>query len=233
MHLRIATYNVKGFRGDRHALLRVLRSLDADVLAIQEPPRSLSGPRRVRSLADALGMECVVPGGFPFGGVTTALLVRNSLSPRVRAAGARVLPWDLRSWVPQLRERLAWPSRRGFSWVDLQDVVVVNVHLGLNAAERQRHRTLILDTVTEWGPGRCIVVGDINEQRDGDSWQAFAQVLTPVETGPTFPGHRPRRCIDAVFAPPRATVLNARVDTAADAVIASDHLPVVCELTVL
>lgn len=38
--LRVASYNVKGFAADRRALWQVLKNLDADVLALQEPPRS-------------------------------------------------------------------------------------------------------------------------------------------------------------------------------------------------
>lgn len=239
--LRVASYNVKGFAADRRALWQVLKNLDADVLALQEPPRSFQGPARLRALAHSLHMECVVPGGYPFGGVTTALLVADRISSSVVAAGARVLPWGLPQWWPQLVDRPSWPSRRGFSWVDMGNVVVVSAHLGLNPAERVRHGRIIMDAVNEWGSERTIVAGDLNEEPGGPVWELCDSLLPDArpralsaspDVAVTFPSHRARRRIDSIFVPSRAVVWSFEVRAGAAVSAASDHRPVVIEVDV-
>ena len=51
--LRVATYNIRALRDDGEAVVRVVRSLEADVVCIQEAPRFLFWRRRCHRLARA------------------------------------------------------------------------------------------------------------------------------------------------------------------------------------
>ena len=75
--LRVLTYNVRSMRDDRAALGRVIRSVEPDVVLIQEAPRFL----RWRSLCGELARVSnlvVVGGGRPAGGnlILSTLAVR-------------------------------------------------------------------------------------------------------------------------------------------------------------
>src|SRR5450830_1490309 len=85
--LRVMTYNVRQLRGDRAAVVQVLRNCRADVVALQEPPRGPFGRLRLRRVAEQAGLVPVVSGG---GARTTAILVRPGLS--VTLARSRRLP---------------------------------------------------------------------------------------------------------------------------------------------
>lgn len=239
--MRVATYNFKGLNLDVSALVRVLRDIDVDVVAVQEPPRGLRGGAALRGVAHEAGLEVVVAGGYPLGGVTTALLARPEVAARVRNSGARTLPFDVWRWIPVWAKGLRWPSRRGFCFLDLGEYVVLSVHLGLNASERIVHRNIVLNTIKSLGPKRCVVAGDLNELPGGDSWRALERPLrdavSAVADNPsgrefaTFPAHRPTKRIDAIFVGDDIEVEAVHVNHGHAAKDASDHLPLIARLT--
>lgn len=212
--LRLLTYNVRQLRDDATAVAQVLRDSDADVVALQEPPRGPFGRARLRRLAERAGYEAAVAGG---GARTTALLVRRG----TRATGAQAarLPWRVGR------------TRRGLAFADVGGVRVVSAHLSLDPAERLRHvhRLLLLVRGAEGG---CVVAGDLNEDPGGPTWRRLGLHLRDVSaaTGPTFPARRPRRRLDAVLATGGITGVARRVDEG-PVETASDHRPVVADLT--
>lgn len=213
--LRVLSFNVRQLRDDRAAVVEVLREADADVVALQEPPRGPSGRKRLREVARAAGLEPVVHGG---GARTTALLVRTG-SAVTGARGVR-LPWR------------PGRTRRGFAVADVAGVRVVSVHLSLFPAERAAHlRRLLLMVRGVEGP--CVVAGDLNEDPGGPTWRRLALVLrdATAAVGPTFTARRPRRRLDAVHVSPGLGVAGARALRGDLAVRASDHCGVVVDLT--
>ena len=60
--IRVATYNIRSLRDDAHAVVRVIRALDADIVCIQEAPRFLFWRHRCRQFAAASGLH-VIGGG--------------------------------------------------------------------------------------------------------------------------------------------------------------------------
>lgn len=239
--LTVATYNIKGLSVDRAQVVRVLRDLDADVVAIQEVPRGAAGRARLESLADEVGLDVAVHGGYPRGGVTTAILTRPEVSARVRTRGYKVLPLDVWRWFSTWRTRFIAPSRRGFCFIDLGEYVVFSVHFGLNASERMVHRNILLNAIKRLGPSRCVVAGDLNEPPAGDSWRALGRPLRDALEGSitddnaaafnTFTAARPRRRIDAIFVGDGITVDDAHVERSHAAKTGSDHLPYVVQLS--
>lgn len=242
--LRVVSYNFKGLQMDEGALVRVLQELQPDVVAVQEPPRFANARGRLRALAKRCGLEVVVYGNYPFGGVTTALLAKPAIASQVTSKGAKVLPFDPWKWAPHWTRTKArtWPSRRGYSYMVCGTFAVFSVHLGLNPMERHSHRNIILNQVKKVGPGRCIVAGDINEHPGGESWRAFERPLrdaiadihgsSQARALNTFPATRQRARIDATFVGAGLTVRDARVFRNELTEFASDHLPLVVDLEV-
>jgi endonuclease/exonuclease/phosphatase family metal-dependent hydrolase len=209
------TYNVRQLRDDRPAVVRVLCAADPDVVAIQEPPRGLSGRRRMRRVAREAGLVPVVSGG---GARTTALLVRPGLAVTTRRG--RRLPWR------------PGRVRRGIAVADVAGLRVVSVHLGLSSAERPRHLVRILPLVLASGGAGGVIAGDLNEQPGGPSWRRLQSHLHDLAAaaGPTYPAGAATKRIDAVLGTRGLTASLARVVDDKDTRRASDHLPVVVDV---
>lgn len=216
--LRVLTYNLRQLRDDREAVLAVLRGAAPDVVAVQEPPRGPLGLVRLRRLAARAGLEVAVGGG---GARTTALLVRPGL-PVGRARAVR---------LPRRSRTRRGLTRRGLAVADVAGVRVVSVHLSLDGAERAHHvhRLLLLVAATQ---GPCVVAGDLNEPPGGRSWRSLGLHLRDVTpaTGPTYPTAAPVHRIDAVHAT-GVVATGAQVVPGEAVRRASDHLPVVVDLT--
>lgn len=227
--MRLLSYNIKSLQIDADAVRDVIVETAPDVVAVQETTRYLTGGRRrMRRLAAETGMVCVVPGGSPFGAYTTALLVSAALAPTVVSTRGRPLSW--RWW--RRRDRVAWPTRRGCAIVDLGDVVVISVHLGLEARERAEHCVEIAALVERFGAHRCIVAGDLNETPDGPSWASLGRRLRDVAAGSTegtFAVPTGRRRIDGVLVGSQIVGGRVSVVRSAAALAGSDHFPVLCD----
>ena len=238
--LRVVTYNVHGLRDDRGALVEVVRDLEPDVLVVQEAPRRLRWRTRNAHLAHDLGLVYVTGGADSLGNVImTALRVRT-----------------LETWA--LRYPLV-PGRhmRGAAFARCQvaegSFVVVGSHLSINAAERSAQAHQLTKALADID-GPVILAADLNESPDGPVWRVLGERLVDaghtspgggptvpggdtVPAGDTFPGGdtfpagTPDRRIDAVLVDPRITVTWYRVVDLAAARRASDHLPVVADLT--
>ncbi|MGH8823969.1 MAG: endonuclease/exonuclease/phosphatase family protein [Jiangellaceae bacterium] len=218
--LRVVSYNIRGLRDDRSAVVRVLRSLDADVVCIQEAPRFLRWRSRCAALARESGLLYVGGGGTTGGTMMLASLrvdVRSSIDYRF-------------SRTPDLYRRGAVAARVHRAGASL---VVASVHLGLDADERARHRNELVGLVNRFESEVTVVAGDINEQPGRPTWRAiaaeFADAAAADET-PTFSTAHPRRRIDGVFVRGPARVTAYRVVEDPDVLVASDHRPVVVDL---
>ena len=218
--LRVATFNVRDLHDDVEAAARVVRAIDPDVLCLQEVPRHPFSGHRVAGFAQRCGLY--FSGGHHGSGGTTVL---TRLALDVHAARHERLP------VPRLqRERgyavahLAWPGHR--------PLTAASIHLGLDAAERERHVAQLLADVCADEP--LVVGGDLNELATGRAWGALAARVPRVSAElPTFSARHPRMCIDAVFSTLRVASGSSRPvprPDPADLLAASDHLPVWVDL---
>lgn len=218
--LRVVSYNVRGLRDDRSAVVRVLRGLDADVVCIQEAPRFLRWRSRCAALARESGLLYV--GG---GGTTGGTMMLTSQRVDVRSS----IEYRF-SRTPALHLRGAVAARLHRAGASL---VVASVHLGLDADERSRHRSELVGLVDRFESEVTVVAGDINEPPDRPTWAALAAEFTDAAAGdqtPTFSTADPRRRIDGVFVRGPARVAAYRVATDPDVLVASDHRPVVVDL---
>jgi endonuclease/exonuclease/phosphatase family metal-dependent hydrolase len=219
--LRIVSYNLRGLRDDRSAIVRVLRGLDADVVCLQEAPRFWRWRSRCAALARESGL-LYTGGGRMLGGTAMMASLRVDVRSTIEYAFSR---------TPKLHKRGAVAARIHRSGVSL---VVASVHLGLDADERYRHRGELVGLVDRFESDVTVLAGDINEGPDKPTWRALAADFVDAgadDDTPTFSVVNPRRRIDGIFVRGPARITSYRVVDGPDVLVASDHRPVVVDLS--
>jgi endonuclease/exonuclease/phosphatase family metal-dependent hydrolase len=237
--LRLATWNIhKGIGTDRcYALDRtidVLRSLDADVVCLQEVDENVARSgfdRQARRLAKelgypevALGLNVAVGGGH-YGNCT--------LSKRpVRT----VVNVDLTFPFKKRRSGLVARIEGGDGW----DWVVANVHLGLLHLERRRQvRSLLDHLLSEATPHDAVVIaGDWNDWGNRLHRQVVAEEGFHIARHAdhrsaglrTFPSRSPMAALDKILYRDPLVVHHVLCPLDDRTRCASDHLPLVAEL---
>jgi endonuclease/exonuclease/phosphatase family metal-dependent hydrolase len=229
--LRVVSYNIHGLNDDRDELIDVIHELRPDVLIMQEAPRRLRWRSRCAKLARLTGLV-YAGGGLP----SLGNLVLTSL--RVRVGETSALRYPL---TPGRHLRGAVVVRCELSRVPF---VVVGSHLATDPAERPGQAQLLRKALADLD-APVILGADLNEPPSGTSWRLLAEGLTDVvpagsesgsgsepESGThTFPAADPRHRLDAILVDPRIGVRGCRVVGSPAARRASDHLPIVADLT--
>ena len=217
--LRVASYNLRDFKDDADAAARIVRTVNPDVICLQEVPRHLLSSYRTAAFAARCGLHW--SGGHRGSGGTT-VMSRLWLD----AANVQLSPLKV---ARRQRERGYAVSH--VRMLGHQSVSFVSMHLSLDADERVRHAATVMEAVA--GEGPLVVAGDLNESSDGQAWMSIAGRLRVV-TGdaPTFPANNPRHRLDVIFASPELSVVpSGQIELdPADLVAASDHLPVWVDL---
>jgi endonuclease/exonuclease/phosphatase family metal-dependent hydrolase len=220
--LRVATYNVHGFRAGSREIAEALAAESPDILLLNET-RYLGF--RLRRFAKRMGMQ--VASGT---GLFRRLRIPNAVlaQPPWRVVRHEVVPLPRRGRTVRRGVVLAVLGRAGFR------LVVASVHLGLAEGERLEHARLVTDLLA--GRREPIVLGgDLNEEADGRavSWIAarFWDALQVAGEGqaPSFPGFDPRVRIDYLFISEGLAVSRAWVGGEGFGAI-SDHRPVFADL---
>ena len=216
--LRVMTYNVHGLKDDRAALTGLIRDEEPDVVIVQEAPRRFRWRHKCAALADDVGMV-VGEGGQPSLG--NLLLV----SLRVKV----VQSWSLRyPLTPGRHMRGAAFARcavRGATFT------VSGSHLSTDPQERPAQADRWKRELSGI-EGPVIAGGDLNEGPGGGAWRTVADGFTASgNTTLTFPATLPRHTLDVVFTSPDIGIESYRVIDTDQARRASDHLPVVADLS--
>jgi endonuclease/exonuclease/phosphatase family metal-dependent hydrolase len=221
--VRIAVYNLKGFRLGLDAVIAAVGALDADLLLAQE-----TGSRRaLKRLAGELEMQAAADPWSP-------------LRRRVKNAVLARPPWRIVSHrlerfsagVERLHPRGALVAHAGRAG---RRVCAVSSHLGLVPAERVAHAGALLDVVGSAVAGGALALGvDLNETPERRSAKRltdrYVDAWTAAGRGPgeTFPSVDPAARIDYLFVSRHVALREVRV--ARGARDASDHLPVVADV---
>jgi len=218
VRLRVMSYNVHGLKDDRAALTALVRDLAPDVLIAQEAPRRFRWRHRCAALADDVGMV-VAAGGLPALG--NLLLV----SLRVKVHDTWCLRYPL---TPGRHLRGAAFSRcsvRGGAFT------ISGSHLATDPAERPAQAAVWKDALAAV-EGPVIAAADLNEGPGGGAWRMVGDGLVSSGAGrPTYPATLPARLIDSLFVTPDITIERYEVIETDLARRASDHLPVLADLT--
>jgi endonuclease/exonuclease/phosphatase family metal-dependent hydrolase len=224
--VRLVSWNVRDLLGDPFALRRVLRSLQADVVCLQEAPRHFWSEWLTAWLARDVGLRHA-GGGRASGG--TGLLLGPHVGVRELEATRLPVPGLFTRSRGLVVAQLAVVSGPGAGTA----LTVACLHLPLDQRQRVEHARLAVAALTR-RPGPYVVGADLNEAPGGPAWAELAPV-TPdpaPDAGPTFPAGREDVRADAVLVG-RGLQVTAYGDggaNRADVVAATDHLPVVVDL---
>jgi endonuclease/exonuclease/phosphatase family metal-dependent hydrolase len=241
MNFRLLTYNIHGCRGlDRQVspmrIAEVIVATGADVVALQEVDfnRRRSGRKdQAEAIAAQLSMDFHFHPAWQLAEEQLGDAVLSRLPMRLMHAGA--LPSSSR-WKRE---------RRGALWVRLETngrrVNVVNTHLGLNRHNRLAQTEALFGP--DWlGDAQCgpplVLCGDFNSRPGSRVHRRVVQKLQDVHTGlrvrrrrRTFPTRYPVASLDHVFLSRDFEVRHVEVVRTALTRIASDHYPLLVELS--
>jgi len=240
--VRILTYNVHSCVGldgrlSPSRIARVIAQCDPDIVALQELDVRRSrthGDDQAHAIARELQME------FHF---------HPALSLEEEQYGDAVLS----RYPMRLIRAAALPGQasrsdrepRGALWVavdvDGSEVQLVNTHLGLSSAERLAQVEALLGPEWTGGPdfqGPAVLCGDFNAMPRSPAYRRVCESFRDAQL--CVNGHRPKRTwfshyplsrIDHVFVGRHVNVLGVDVPRSALAGVASDHLPLVVDLS--
>jgi endonuclease/exonuclease/phosphatase family metal-dependent hydrolase len=235
--VRIATYNVHKCRGldgrvRPERIVRVLRELDADILALQEVVGLRSGDPRsgqARYFARELGYRFVMGetrrlAGAPYGNLLLSRFAIHSARNYDISAGGREPRGCLRADVV----------------IDgSAPLHVFNVHLGTSFFERRRQARRLVSGEILGQPGLAgsrVVLGDFNEWTNGLVSRLLAARLLSADIERhlgrrrTYPGVLPFLHLDHIYFDPHFELVKMALHKSRAAMIASDHLPLLADL---
>lgn len=223
MELTFATYNIhKGLgldgKRDPERIIRVLREVDADVIALQEADLRFGQRESVlpRALLDDTRWRPLDVGKRPqsIGWHGNALLLRRD----IECLDAR--PLDL----PTLEPRGAAMARIAIGGHSLQ---IVGTHLDLSGLRRRDQvRALIAACMAE-AKLPTVIMGDFNQWgRLTGAMREFGMAWQQLAPGASYPAQRPIARLDRIVTTPDFSYVDSAVHHSALSMQASDHLPV-------
>lgn len=227
--LLVASWNIhKGVGADRRRdLLRtaeVMQELCPDILALQEADRRFgdrAGLLDLEHVRTQCGLVPVLPDtpGPSHGWHGNLLFVRHATIQDIH-------PLALPGFEP-----------RGALIADLrisgQPLRVVGIHMGLLATSRRAQCHALIDHLSRLPPCPTLVMGDMNEWRSGPnaSTAALSRHFHAPVAPRSFPARLPVAALDRMMASRDVALTALRVHATALARRASDHLPIVANLT--
>ena len=236
LRFRAATYNIHKCQGlDRRVsperIVKVLREIKADVIALQEV-LAIRGKGNEHDhahfIAEALKLD-----------------YRLGENRRLRggAYGNLVLSrWPLLSSVNH-DISIYGREQRGCLRVDIQlpnefVLHVYNVHLGTSFTERRHQARRLLDTAilqSDDHDGPRLLLGDFNEWTRGLASRLLAEhfqsadLRMAMRRKRTYPGVLPLLHLDHIYYDRELELENAALHRSRTALVASDHLPIVAD----
>lgn len=225
--MRVASYNIRKAVGtdgrrDPDRIIRVLASLDADVVALQEADLRRQPRRPALDRAALRTGAGLVPVEFDHG--------RDSLGWH----GNAILVRPEVAVVSRSHHDLPGLEPRGTVMaeleVDEQAVRVVGAHLGLLRPSRRAQARALADLLSNSAIMPTILMGDLNERSRETGLGILGRMLSIHDAGPSFPSRFPLLPLDRIAVSAGLRVLEARAVAEGEARTGSDHLPIVARL---
>lgn len=231
--LRVATWNIRHGRGmdglvDLERTARVLHTIDADIVGLQEVDRSVrrsGGVDQAAFIGERLDMHSAFGAFMAYDGGDYGMAILS----RFPIAGVEEIA------LPTGNEpRIALAARVAVD--DRTTIIVVNVHF--DWVDDDRFRFAQATALASWIDGQrlpILLLGDFNDGPESRTLGLIRdRAVEAAKTGEraTFPAQAPDREIDYLFGvpPKRWTPSPATVQPERDA---SDHRPVVAEWRLL
>jgi endonuclease/exonuclease/phosphatase family metal-dependent hydrolase len=235
LDLRIATYNIHRCRGmDRRTMplriAEVIRAMDADVVALQEViGAGPSGSGQAEAIGAALGMGWVM---HPVRQLRNHAFGNVVLSRRpIIHHGNYDLTWRT------CEERAC--QRADVDLGDNRLLHVYNVHLGTAVLERRYQAGRLAAFVHDHRiKGPKVILGDFNEWMKGLATKTLSALFKSIDIVEhlkrrrTYPGIFPLVHLDHIYYEGDVTVRRVELVRTRQALIASDHLPLVADLRI-
>lgn len=225
--LRIATYNVHGWKGidgavDPRRAMAVVASLNADVVALQEvvSPHLVGAGHSLPEMAGEQGYH-VTFGPTMF---RSDSRYGNALLTRRPPVGVRRHDLECSNREPRgaLDVELVYAETR---------LRVLTTHLGLKRWERECQMRALHPLLREDRADVTLFLGDLNEWLPWGSVRRRAHALFgPAPAPRTFPSRCPVFALDRVHVRPGSLLRSVAVRKTAQARLASDHLPLVAQI---
>ena len=227
LHLRIATYNIRKALGndrrrDPARTLRVIEALDADIVLLQEADMRLGlrPPALPPSLFDSSPLQYIpfAHGRDSLGWHGNAILIRDGIDVLA------VRHTDL----PGLEPRGAVLADLRF---DGRSLRVIGTHLGLMRASRRRQLAALRAFADQAQAKACVVAGDFNEWSGLSHLAGLGTEYRVLPSPPTFHARKPVAALDRIAVSDAFTLRDIQAVMTPEARRASDHLPLVADLT--
>ena len=228
--LRVMTYNVHACVGwDRHyspdRILAILRDVDADIVALQEVGGFMAGDlEQAHFFERHLDMNMVVGHNrnrknISFGNV---LLTRKGIEIEdVSLINLSVLPFEKRGAIDCVAQTSFGPVR------------IIATHLGLFARERRKQIDIIASRLQIRPQPLTIILGDFNIFGFERKKLCRIGAPDPLPKLYSFPSRRPLMSLDRIWSIPNDRLVHLMRYRTPLSRIASDHLPLVGEISAL
>jgi endonuclease/exonuclease/phosphatase family metal-dependent hydrolase len=232
--LRIATYNIHRSRGldgrtNPARIAEVIRSIEADVVALQEVVGAGgSSQGHAEEIGALLGMGWVMAPTRHLRGCLFGNVVLSRFP--VRHHTQYDLSW--KTCEPRCCQRVDLA-------IDDDTLHLYNVHLGTAFLERRHQAGRLSAIVHDRRVGDPkIVLGDFNEWMKGLATSMLSEKLQSIDLRKhlrrrrTYPGVFPVLHLDHIYYEGKVEVVKLELPRTRLALMASDHLPLVAELKV-
>lgn len=232
--LRIATYNVHRCRGldgrtNPERIAEVIRAIDPDVIALQEViGASPTSPGHAEELGALLGMGWVMAPARHLRGALFGNVVLSRLP--IRHHSQYDLSW--KTCEPRCCQRVDIA-------VGNDTLHLYNCHLGTALLERRYQAGRLSTVLTDKRVGQPkVVLGDFNEWMRGLATMMLSERLQSIDLRKhlrrrrTYPGVFPVLHLDHIYFDGDVEVEHVELPRTRLSLIASDHLPLVAELSV-
>ena len=233
--LRIATYNIHRCRGlDRRVVparvAAVLERIGADVIALQEVVGAgPTGEGQAQALGAALGMGWVMASVRQL----RRHLFGNAILSRFPIAHHSQYDLSWRTCEPRACQRADLEIGGG------RLVHIYNVHLGTAVLERRYQAPRLAAFVHDRRvTGPKVLLGDFNEWMRGLATRTLSSLFDSIDLRGhlrrrrTYPGLFPVVHLDHIYYEGRVEVRRVELPRTRQALIASDHLPLVADLRI-
>jgi endonuclease/exonuclease/phosphatase family metal-dependent hydrolase len=235
-HFRIVTYNVHKCRGldgrtRPQRIIKVLREIDADIVALQEVWSQTGTARegdQARFIAEELGLEYRFGENRKLNGGGYGNLILSRL-PLVSVEN-----YDLSHRGREERGCL----RADMALSDGMILHVYNVHLGTAFLERRHQGRRLVESEILTGEhvtGPRILLGDFNEWKKGLASRLLSDHFGSIQPQPylhrhrTYPTFLPLFRLDHMYFDDLLRMEAATLHRTRTALVASDHLPLVAD----